>query len=66
LLARAAQFLEAGRPADAIVPLREASLMQPANSLIQHDLGLACLEVAGAALAIRIELDRASPARRRA
>jgi Flp pilus assembly protein TadD len=45
LLALATQFLKAGRPADAVVPLREAALMQPANSLIQHDLGLACLEL---------------------
>jgi tetratricopeptide (TPR) repeat protein len=28
------------------MPLREAALMQPANSIIQHDLGLACLEIA--------------------
>jgi tetratricopeptide (TPR) repeat protein len=45
LLALATQFLKARRPADAVVPLREAALMQPANSLIQHDLGLACLEI---------------------
>jgi tetratricopeptide (TPR) repeat protein len=45
LLARATQFLKAGRSADAVAPLREAALMQPANSLIQHDLGLACLEI---------------------
>jgi tetratricopeptide (TPR) repeat protein len=45
LLALATQLLKAGRPADAVVPLREAALMQPANSLIQHDLGLACLEI---------------------
>src|SRR5882724_8102249 len=45
LLALATQFLEAGRPADAIVPLRDAALLQPSNSIIQHDLGLACLEV---------------------
>jgi hypothetical protein len=25
--------------------VREAALIQPANSLIQHDLGLACLEI---------------------
>ena len=45
LLALAAQMLQAGRPADAITPLREAALLQPANAIIQHDLGLACLEV---------------------
>jgi Flp pilus assembly protein TadD len=44
LLARAAQLLRAGRPADAIAPLREAALSQPGNPIIQHDLGLACLE----------------------
>jgi tetratricopeptide (TPR) repeat protein len=45
LLALATQFLRAGRPGDAIAPLREAALLQPSNSAIQHDLGLACLEV---------------------
>ena len=45
LLTRAAQLLKAGRAADAIAPLREAALLQPSNPLIQHDLGLACLEV---------------------
>jgi len=45
LLALAAQFLRAGRPIDAIAPLRDAALLQPSNSIIQHDLGLACLEV---------------------
>jgi tetratricopeptide (TPR) repeat protein len=45
LLALATQFLAAGRPADAIAPLREAAQLQPFNSVIQHDLGLACLEV---------------------
>jgi tetratricopeptide (TPR) repeat protein len=44
-LARAAQLLKAGRPADAIQPLREAASFEPANATIQHDLGLACLEV---------------------
>jgi tetratricopeptide (TPR) repeat protein len=28
------------------VPLRKAALLQPSNPVIQHDLGLACLEVA--------------------
>jgi tetratricopeptide (TPR) repeat protein len=45
LLALATQLLRAGRPADAIAPLREAAQLQPANAIIQHDLGLACLEV---------------------
>src|SRR3984957_9757449 len=45
LLALATQLLQAGQPADAIAPLREASLMEPFNATIQHDLGLACLEV---------------------
>jgi tetratricopeptide (TPR) repeat protein len=45
LLALATQFLMAGRPADAIAPLRHAALLQPSNPIIQHDLGLACLEV---------------------
>ena len=45
LLALATELLRAGRPADAIAPLREASLLQPSNAIIQHDLGLACLEV---------------------
>jgi tetratricopeptide (TPR) repeat protein len=38
-------MLRAGRPADAIAPLRDAALMQPFDANIQHDLGLACLEV---------------------
>jgi tetratricopeptide (TPR) repeat protein len=45
LLASATQFLRAGRPADAIAPLRDAALLDPSNATIQHDLGLACLEV---------------------
>jgi tetratricopeptide (TPR) repeat protein len=45
LLARAAELLTAGRPAEAITPLRDAVFLAPANPLIQHDLGLACLEV---------------------
>ena len=45
LLALATQLLRAGRPADAIAPLRDAALLQPSNPIIQHDLGLACLEV---------------------
>jgi tetratricopeptide (TPR) repeat protein len=45
LLTLATQLLRAGRPADAIAPLRDAALLQPSDPLIQHDLGLACLEV---------------------
>jgi tetratricopeptide (TPR) repeat protein len=45
LLALATQFLRAGRPGDAIAPLRDAARFQPSNAIIQHDLGLACLEV---------------------
>ena len=45
LLARAATLLRAGRPADAVAPLREAALLEPLNPTIQHDLGLACLEL---------------------
>jgi len=44
LLAAAAQLLREQRPADAIAPLRGASLLAPSNAIIQHDLGLACLE----------------------
>jgi tetratricopeptide (TPR) repeat protein len=44
LLALAIKWLQAGRPADAIAPLRDAALLDPSNALIQHDLGLACLE----------------------
>ena len=45
LLALAARLLSAGRPADAIAPLREAALLQPFDPIIQHDLGLAYLEI---------------------
>ncbi|MFZ3341594.1 MAG: sulfotransferase [Terriglobales bacterium] len=45
LLALATQLLRAGRPADAIAPLRDAALLEPSNAIIHHDLGLACLEV---------------------
>ena len=44
LLARAAQALQAGRPGDAVPPLREAARIAPGNAAILHDLGLACLE----------------------
>jgi tetratricopeptide (TPR) repeat protein len=52
LLASAAELLSAGRPADAIAPLRKAALLQPSNPIIEHDLGLACLEVGRVADAI--------------
>jgi len=45
LLGLATSLLRAGRPGDAIAPLRDAALLEPSNPLIQHDLGLACLEV---------------------
>jgi tetratricopeptide (TPR) repeat protein len=45
MLALATQLLRAGRPADAIAPLREAARLQPSDPIIQHDLGLACLEI---------------------
>src|SRR5579862_73082 len=45
LLALATQFLRAGRPSDAIAPLRDAAQLEPSNAAILHDLGLACLEV---------------------
>jgi tetratricopeptide (TPR) repeat protein len=45
LLASATKLLRAGQPADAIAPLRDAALLQPSNPIIQHDLGLAYLEV---------------------
>src|SRR5215475_5476219 len=45
LLTLAAELLRAGRPDDAIAPLRDAALLQPSNPIILHDLGLACLEV---------------------
>ncbi len=44
LLASATALLRAGRPADAIAPLRDAALLEPSNAIILHDLGLACLE----------------------
>ncbi len=52
LLARAAECLKQGRPADAVGPLREAALVQPSNPLVQHDLGLALLETGRAADAV--------------
>jgi tetratricopeptide (TPR) repeat protein len=44
LLDLAVEALRAGRPADAIAPLRQAALLRPQAALIHHDLGLACLE----------------------
>jgi len=44
LLEFAIQALRAGRPADAIAPLRQAALLRPQAAMIHHDLGLACLE----------------------
>lgn len=45
ILALATKMLREGRPADAIPALREAALLDRFNASIQHDLGLACLEV---------------------
>ena len=45
LLALATKLLRAGRPGDAIAPLSIAASLEPANAILQHDLGLACLEV---------------------
>jgi predicted Zn-dependent protease len=45
LLALATTLLRTGRSGEAIAPLRDAALLQPSNAIIQHDLGLACLEV---------------------
>jgi len=44
LLDLAVAALRAGRPADAIAPLRQAALLRPQAAMIHHDLGLACLE----------------------
>src|SRR5215472_2457255 len=52
LLAFATKMLQEGKPADAIAPLRNAALLEPSNPIIQHDLGLACLEVGRVAEAI--------------
>jgi tetratricopeptide (TPR) repeat protein len=45
LLALATRLLRAGQPADAIPPLRDAALIEPFNAVVQHDLGLAYLEI---------------------
>jgi tetratricopeptide (TPR) repeat protein len=52
LLALATELLRAGRPADAIAPLSEAAGLEPSSSMIQHDLGLACLEIGCSADAV--------------
>lgn len=44
LLGLATRLLRAGKPAEAIAPLRQAAEGQPANATILHDLGLACLQ----------------------
>jgi tetratricopeptide (TPR) repeat protein len=44
LLERAVLALRAGRPADAIGPLHQATLLSPQSAVIHHDLGLAYLE----------------------
>jgi tetratricopeptide (TPR) repeat protein len=45
LLVLATEFLKSGRPAEAVAPLHDAAFLQPSNPSIQHDLGLACLEI---------------------
>src|SRR5258708_20921250 len=44
LLARAAEFVSAGRPAEAILTLQDAACPQPSNAAIQHDLGFLSLQ----------------------
>lgn len=44
LLGQATRLLKAGRPGDAVAPLREVARWLPGNAAILHDLGLACLE----------------------
>jgi tetratricopeptide (TPR) repeat protein len=46
LLVRAAEFVNAGRPAEAILTLQDAACAQPSNAAIQHDLGFLCLQAA--------------------
>ena len=43
-LTRAIRALKAGRPLEAVGPLREAAALLPGSATVQHDLGLACLE----------------------
>ncbi len=60
LIAQAIKLLSAGRPAEAILALRQAATLQPGNAIIQHDLGLACLEAgrpAEAAAALRLAIE---------
>jgi tetratricopeptide (TPR) repeat protein len=52
LLAQAARALHAGRPVDAVSPLREAAALRPSDTGIQRDLGLAWLEAGEFANAI--------------
>jgi tetratricopeptide (TPR) repeat protein len=54
VLARATQFLKDKRPADSVPLLQEAALLQPSNAIIQHDLGLALLEIGRAADAVGV------------
>jgi Flp pilus assembly protein TadD len=64
LLTLATHFLKAGRPDQAVVPLREVSRYLPRNAAIFHDLGLAYLDCgrfaeAVAALETSIAIDPA-------
>ena len=52
LVAQAAQAFQAGRPAEAIAPLREAVERRPADPALHRDLGLAWLETGDVANAI--------------
>ncbi len=51
-LAQARRLLAAGRPEEAVAPLRQAAGLQPGDPLIEHDLGLACLETGRVAEAV--------------
>jgi tetratricopeptide (TPR) repeat protein len=44
LLARAAQCVNTGRPAQAILALQEATRIAPGEAAIHHDLGFLCLQ----------------------
>jgi Flp pilus assembly protein TadD len=44
LLARATQCFNAGRPAEAILALQEATRVAPGNAPVHHDLGFLCLQ----------------------
>ena len=52
LLTCADHFMRAGRPAEALPPLRQAVAMQPANGAIQCDLGTVCLQLGRLAEAV--------------